>query len=95
MKCQLRVTREVPTGLLKISGNVTFIKEPFLQIKLFYRYTGGYRHWLIDYTFSVCRAEREGNIYLGHKFIERVYKGIKSVLPDLVKGCPYRVRNFL
>lgn len=94
MKCQLRVTRKVPTGLLKLSGNANIVSDHFSQIKWFYRYTGGYRPWLIDYTFDVCDVMQGGRLNVAHKFVERVYKGLKQAFPDILRGCPYKVNFF-
>lgn len=89
--CSLKVTREIPTGLLRFSTDIIWINDAFLRFALFYRYTGGYRPYLIDFSVNFCELVKKSNYILENPIVYRLVKGVKNVYPALLSGCPYSV----
>lgn len=90
--CYLRVTRKVPTGLIKIISDVIFIDDIHLRVSLFYRYTGGFKPYVIDFTVDVCSLMEKKNFFVLNNAAMRFAIGLRKIYPAFFKGCPYKVR---
>lgn len=95
MTCLLKVTREVPSGLMRIIVDPIFIDDLFIHLTLFYRYTGGFRPYLLDFTFDVCALLRKKDIIFDNQALMRLVSSFKKAFPSLFTGCPYKVGYFL
>lgn len=91
---RVKVTREVPTGLTKIKADVIYIDDVFYRITMYYRYTGGFRPYLLDIAINACEALAKVSILLRNPAIKLIFSGVKDAFPTLLTGCPYKVRIF-
>lgn len=91
MSCKVKLTKEIPTGLAKIEVDVISIGKFFLQFKIFYRYTDGFRPYLLDVTVNACEMVQQVKFVFNHPAVNRLVTGIKEVFPSLFTGCPYKV----
>lgn len=89
--CQIRLTRQVPTGLLKIKADIIGIDEVFIRFSMYYRYTGGFRQYLFDTTVNGCEFVKQTKFIINNAAINRLASGAKEVFPTLFNGCPYKV----
>lgn len=87
----MKVTRQVPTGLIQIKADAIHIDDCFLRLTLFYRYTGGYRPYILDLAFNACEFVKQTTLVVNNPALNRVFSGIKDVFPRLFDGCPYNV----
>lgn len=92
--CKLKVTRECPTGLKKIKADIIWVKDVFIKYTAFYRYTGGFRPYLLDFTVDGCELVKQTKFINYNPALVRVVTGIKKMFPTLFSGCPYKV-NFI
>lgn len=91
VSCRLKVTRQIPTGLIQIKVDIIYMDDFFIRLTLFYRYTGGFRPYLLDYTVNACDLVKYTNYFMDNPVINRMVTGIKEVFPRLFAGCPYKV----
>lgn len=90
--CRFKVTRDVPTGLAHLSGDAIHINNVFVQLILYFRYTGGYRPYLLDYTVDGCRIiETIKTISKVNVALRRIIIGIHKIFPSLFHNCPFTV----
>lgn len=90
VSCRVKVTRAVPTGLMRITIDPVFVDDLFIRFRLFYRYTGGFKPYLLDFNVDVCELLSEKNLMIGHPAIMRLATALKKAFPTLFGGCPYK-----
>lgn len=91
MSCLLKVTKEVPSGLIRMYAYPIFIDDAFIHFTLFYRYTGGFRPYLLDFTFDLCAFLRKKDLIIDNQALKRLVFSFKKAFPSFLNGCPYKV----
>lgn len=86
-RCYKNATRD-RRGLTTIQYNFL---EPgtdiWVQLKVFYKYTNGYRPWMVDYDSNYCNIQR--GIEKPNLVNELILMSLKKHVPGLVHKCPY------
>lgn len=59
---------------------------------MYYRYTGGYKPYLLDIIFDVCELMERTAEILGNAFLRLFVVATSKIFQDLFKGCPYTGR---
>lgn len=65
------------------------IPRVFAKFTLFYKYTGGFRPWLIDFEADVCELFSNSSAWFNNKAFLILFNGVKAVYPSIFTGCPY------
>lgn len=60
------------------------------QIKVYYKYTGGMRPWMIDIDLDVCNNFLAENNTRLPTFVQLLVKSSMKNYPELVHPCPYK-----
>lgn len=81
-KCSLIKISFVTKRVTQVSGRVT----------LLYRFTAGFRPYILDFKFDGCALMRKETSAWNHKGIMIFVNVIKDVYPSLFTGCPYEGR---
>lgn len=90
--CKLKPVRE-KCSLADISIVTARIPRVFGRFQLFYRYTGGFRPYLLDFTFDACEIMTEKSVLYNNKAALKIINAMKKVYGSLfVTGCPYEGR---
>lgn len=61
----------------------------FGRFTIFYRYTAGFRPYLIDFQFNACEVMDKKSALMGHKAFMILYDLMKKIFSSLFSGCPY------
>ncbi|XP_063706713.1 uncharacterized protein LOC134835717 [Culicoides brevitarsis] len=87
--CILKVTRDTPTGLTKLKADALGVSDIYLEFSMFYRYTGGFKPYLLSYSIDACDLVKHTTTIINHEFIRRFVFAFKSDFGEIFKGCPY------
>lgn len=93
--CRVKVTKEVPTGLVIIQADIIRIDDVFIHLMLYYRYTGGFRPYLLDYKVNGCEVAKQANYHFSNPVLMRLIPNARKIFPSLFTGCPYKVCVYL
>lgn len=88
---RVRVTREVPTGLTKIKADVIYIDDIHVHLTLHFRYTGGFRPYLLDIKLDACDLMTKATFLMENPAVKKIASGMKEAFPAIFTGCPYKV----
>ncbi|XP_063706323.1 uncharacterized protein LOC134835376 [Culicoides brevitarsis] len=89
MTCRLKVTRETPTGLVYLKFYAMNVSDIKLHFMMFFRYTGGFKPYLLDITFDICEFAKHTAALLYNEFLKRFALVITKEFSDILRGCPY------
>uniref|UniRef100_A0A336M2R3 CSON010737 protein n=1 Tax=Culicoides sonorensis TaxID=179676 RepID=A0A336M2R3_CULSO len=87
--CKLKVTKEVPTGLIYFGFFTKLVEKPFLRFTMFYRYTMGFRPYLFDIKIDLCQWINKTHEAMSNPAFERIFNGFLKSIPNLFVKCPF------
>lgn len=76
-------------GLIFISATLARVEHPFARIQLFYRFTGGFRPYLIDLQLDGCEVASMRSSLWQNKAGLFFLNILKGIYPSIFRGCPY------
>lgn len=78
-KCSLIDMRALTTRAPNVTG----------RFRIFFKFTGGFRPYIFDFTFDVCELMAKNSPVLSNKAGKIVVDTVKEVYESLFTGCPY------
>lgn len=89
--CKLRPVRN-KCSLMNINIFLARIPQVYGRYTLFYKYTGGFRPYILDLNFDACEIMSQKSILWSNKAAIILIKSMKKIYASLFTGCPYKGR---
>uniref|UniRef100_A0A336KGA0 CSON010565 protein n=1 Tax=Culicoides sonorensis TaxID=179676 RepID=A0A336KGA0_CULSO len=79
-------------GLLSINFNSNNVERPFMHATMFYRYTMGFRPYLLNARIDLCKWINNVQEAKQNLAFERIFAGFTTSLPSFFAKCPFEGR---